>query len=50
MQGLAGIEVPKGTTHGIGVIGGASVNSIPTEAWMPVGMRSASPEDPGALE
>ncbi|MGF7211306.1 acetylornithine deacetylase/succinyl-diaminopimelate desuccinylase-like protein [Skermanella aerolata] len=51
MQGLAGIEVPKGTTHSVGVIGGGtSVNSIPTEAWMLVDMRSASPEDLGALE
>lgn len=51
MQGLAGIEVPQGTTHSVGMIGGGtSVNSIPTEAWMLVDMRSASPEDLGALE
>lgn len=45
---LADLRVPASprTTFNVGVIGGGtSVNSIPTEAWMELDMRSASPAE-----
>jgi tripeptide aminopeptidase len=51
MMRLSRFQVPEGTTYSAGVVGGGtSVNSIPTEAWVQVDMRSASPSDLGALE